>query len=254
MINYLVKNPFFIPDPEGLAPDPENIQTTNLININSLELLQVSDPKLISKPSETSVSRCSQALQASGGYGGKPYIPKGIIGGLFGEPPLLNSDLGGVGGISNNGNILALDLGTTTGWAIKHLDSSIVSGVMSFKPGRFEGRGMCFLRFQQWLEEMNKTVSGIDMLYFEEVRRHLGTDAAHIYGGFLAQLTAWCEYRQIPYSGVGVGTIKKFITGKGNASKEEVIEAIRKLGHSMRDHNEADALALLYFAINKWKN
>ncbi len=151
-------------------------------------------------------------------------------------------------------NILALDLGTTTGWAVRTLDGLITSGTASFKPGRFEGRGMSFLRFQRWLEEINQTVGGITGLYFEEVRRHLGVDAAHIYGGFLAQLTAWCEHKQIPYAGVAVGTIKKFITGKGNASKAEVIEAVAKLGHHTKDHNEADALALLYFAINKWKN
>ena len=47
----------------------------------------------------------------------------------------------------------------------------------------------------------------------------LGTDAAHVYGGFLATLTSWCEQRAIAYQGVPVGTIKRFITGKGNADK-----------------------------------
>ncbi len=51
------------------------------------------------------------------------------------------------------------------------------------------------------------------------IRRHLGTDAAHCYGGFLAVLSAWCEENNIPYQGVNVKTIKRFITGKGNASK-----------------------------------
>jgi Holliday junction resolvasome RuvABC endonuclease subunit len=152
-------------------------------------------------------------------------------------------------------NILAIDIGTTTGWAVRSIGGSISSGVIAFKPGRFEARGMSYLRFQSWLNEMNSTIEGgINCLYFEEVRRHLGVDAAHVYGGFLGQLTSWCEYKQIPYAGVPVGTIKKAITGKGNASKEKVIESINKLGHATNDHNEADALALLYYAINKWKN
>ena len=44
----------------------------------------------------------------------------------------------------------------------------------------------------------------------EEVRRHAGTDAAHVYGGLMATLTAWAELRGVPYEGVPVGTIKRF--------------------------------------------
>ena len=44
--------------------------------------------------------------------------------------------------------------------------------------------------------------SGLAAVYFEEVRRHAGTDAAHLYGGFLATLTSWCEQHGIAYQGV----------------------------------------------------
>ena len=140
---------------------------------------------------------------------------------------------------------LALDLGTTTGWAIRTGDSHITSGSQSFKPGRFEGGGMRFLRFRQWLTETKAASEGLRAIYFEEVRRHLGVDAAHAYGGFLATLTAWCEHHQIPYQGVPVGTIKKHATGKGNASKEAMLASARSMGHDPADDNEADALALL---------
>jgi Holliday junction resolvasome RuvABC endonuclease subunit len=145
--------------------------------------------------------------------------------------------------------ILALDLGTTTGWALRGSDGHITSGCESFRPQRFEGGGMRFLRFKRWLTELKAVTSGIDPLYFEEVRRHVSTDAAHAYGGFLATLTAWCEHHQIPYQGVPVGTIKKHATGKGNAGKSEVITSVRARGHAPSDDNEADALALLHWAI-----
>ena len=74
--------------------------------------------------------------------------------------------------------ILALDLGTTTGWALMTRDGSITSGTEAFKPHRFEGGGMRFLRFKRWLTEIKQTSDGIDAVYFEEVRRHLGVDAA----------------------------------------------------------------------------
>lgn len=144
--------------------------------------------------------------------------------------------------------ILALDLGTTTGWAMRSDGGQVISGAESFKPGRFEGGGMRYLRFRRWLTDLKATTDGLGAVYFEEVRRHAGVDAAHAYGGFLATLTAWCEHHAIPYAGVPVGTIKKHATGKGNAGKDEMLAAMRALGHHPVDDNEADALALLAWA------
>jgi Holliday junction resolvasome RuvABC endonuclease subunit len=152
----------------------------------------------------------------------------------------------------NNKKILALDLGTKTGWAIKS-KNQITSGTIEFKPSRFEGGGMRYLRFQKWLEEINQLSHGIDQVYFEEVRRHMGVDASHSYGGFLAYLTGWCEDKnpKIPYLGISVKVIKKHITGNGNSKKEAVIEAVKKLGFNPKDDNEADALALLNLVTNE---
>jgi len=144
--------------------------------------------------------------------------------------------------------ILALDLGTQTGWAIRGVSGLIASGTQSFKPGRFEGGGMRYLRFSRWLDEM-ADCGPIAWIVFEEVRRHAGTDAAHIYGGLMGALTAWCESRGIPYEGVPVGTIKKHATGKGNAPKAAMIEAARARGYAPADDNQADALALLHWAV-----
>ncbi|NDD11893.1 MAG: hypothetical protein EB072_04425 [Betaproteobacteria bacterium] len=156
--------------------------------------------------------------------------------------------------------VLALDLGTTTGWALSLLDRTMIHGYVSFKPQRFEGGGMRYLRFRRWLDELLATTAprgaalGLDAVYFEEVRRHLGVDAAHAYGGFLATLTGWCEHHSIPYEGVPVGTIKRHVTGKGNAGKAEVAEAVRALGHPVIDANEADALALLHWVMAQNSN
>ena len=145
--------------------------------------------------------------------------------------------------------ILALDLGKRTGWAVRNRDGAIASGVQEFRPGRFEGGGMIWLRFRAWLQEIDETSGGIGVVVFEEVHRHLGTAAAHAFGGYLAHLTAWAEANKTPYQGVPVGTIKRHITGKGNADKAAVIAAVKGLGFSPADDNEADALALLDWAI-----
>ena len=147
--------------------------------------------------------------------------------------------------------ILALDLGTTTGWALQGTDATINSGAVEFRPGRFDGGGVRFLRFKAWLTDIQQLSRGIALVAFEEVRRHVGVDAAHAYGGWLATLTAWCEARRIPYTGIPVGTIKRHATGKGNANKDAVITAMKAKGHAPADDNEADALAILYCALSQ---
>lgn len=145
--------------------------------------------------------------------------------------------------------ILALDLGTTTGWALRGFDGLVTTGTASFKPGRYDGGGMRYLRFTNWLTELDRLSGPVGTIWFEEVRRHAGTDAAHVYGGLMASLTSWAELRGIPYEGVPVGIIKRHATGKGNANKAAMIAAAKTRGFSPADDNEADAIAILHWAI-----
>lgn len=142
---------------------------------------------------------------------------------------------------------LALDLGTTTGWCIGANAGALASGSQSFKPGRYDGGGMRFVRFKKWLDELQAAYP-LTSVYFEEVRRHVGTDAAHVYGGLLATLTAWCEDRAIPYAGIPVGTIKKSFCGNGAASKDAMIAEAIKRGFRPGGHDEADAIAAWFAA------
>lgn len=151
--------------------------------------------------------------------------------------------------LASGETILALDLGTRCGWAAV-FERQILSGVAEFRPGRFEGGGMRYLRFRTFLGECAARTSGLRAVFFEEVRAHAGTDAAQIYGGLLATLTAWCESIKVPYRGVPVATIKRHVTGKGNADKKAVIGAVRRLGFDPIDDNEADALALLRWVLD----
>jgi hypothetical protein len=144
---------------------------------------------------------------------------------------------------------LALDLGTTTGWALRGPDGLITSGTVSFRPGRYDGGGMRYLRFTNWLTEIDRLSGPVAAIWFEEVRRHAGTDAAHVYGGLLAVLTSWAELRGVAYAGVPVGTIKRHATGHGNANKQAMIAAAQARGFSPTDDNEADAIAILLWAI-----
>ncbi|WP_437166336.1 hypothetical protein [Falsiroseomonas sp. E2-1-a20] len=115
--------------------------------------------------------------------------------------------------------ILALDLGTNTGWALRFGDGGTTSGTMTFKPGRFEGGEMRFLRFTGWLVEIAMHPHGPRRVVFEEVRRHAGTNASHVYGGLRGrprrnsqalrhrqgQRRQGCDDRRHPSSGLPAG-------------------------------------------------
>lgn len=147
--------------------------------------------------------------------------------------------------------ILALDMATVLGWAVAYGPDDIASGVMEFRQGRHEGGGMRWLRFKKWLMEMRETCGPIEAIYYEEVRAHTATDAAHIYGGFLSAVTAFGEQYSIPYKGIPVGTIKRATTGSGAACKTAMVAAIRARGFAPADDNEADALAILLLSDDR---
>jgi len=64
--------------------------------------------------------------------------------------------------------ILALDLGTQTGWSLLHHDGTITSGTLSFKNDRYQGGGMRYLRFCRWLDDVKALAGGtLTEVYFE---------------------------------------------------------------------------------------
>ena len=149
--------------------------------------------------------------------------------------------------------VLALDLGTRLGWALG-ADGMLASGVEDLAPQRmrrFESSGMKWLRLRGVLDKLHGQVpGGVSLVVLEEVRRHLGVDAAHAYGGALAVVSAWCEERKVPMTSTPVATIKKHATGKGNAKKEAMIEAAKARGWLPADDNEADAQWILDHALS----
>jgi len=141
-------------------------------------------------------------------------------------------------------SVLALDLGTLTGYALRTFAGAVHHGTKSFKVGKYDGAGMRYLKFNQWLHEITP---GVQHIAYEAVRRHIGTDASHVYGGLMATLTAFCEDNKIPYEGIPVGTIKKFGCGHGGASKQMMVDAAVAKGFCPEDDNAADAIHLLLY-------
>lgn len=145
-------------------------------------------------------------------------------------------------------NILAIDIGTTTGWALGTRDGAVKGGSEVFSPKKCGGYGQRWIAFRAFLTETARAAGEIHVVYYEDVKNHTAVDAAHAYGGFLAMLEAWCAVNRIPLKPVGVSTIKKHWTGKGNAVKEVMIEEAKRRGFRPVDNNHADALAILDYA------
>lgn len=149
--------------------------------------------------------------------------------------------------------ILALDLGTTCGYALTFSQGGFTSGFENFKPKNHESHGKRYLNFKTFLE--STIITNDWCVFYEMVHSHAGTDAAHMFGGYMATLQSFCEEREISYQGVAVGTIKKGITGKGTASKDEVKEAVSRIIGTKKDNdNEADAIAVLNIALKITQN
>lgn len=152
-------------------------------------------------------------------------------------------------------NILGIDPGTHCGWALRHRDGRMISsGVWDLAPKRHEGGGMRYIRLRTYLREI---LPECEMVAYEEVRRHMGVDAAHIYGGIIAVIAAECEARKLPYTALPVVSIKKHATGSGNpgarkkgqkavkgSTKMAMIAAAKRKWPeiSIENDNHADAL------------
>mgnify|MGYP003576292050 CR=1 FL=1 len=116
--------------------------------------------------------------------------------------------------------ILALDLGTKTGWALWD-GERIESGVQIFALERGESPGMRFLRFNAWLNQMSL---GLELVAYEKPH-HRGGAATEIACGFSTRVHELCARRRIEYASVHTATLKKFAVGRGNADKDMILEA-----------------------------
>lgn len=139
---------------------------------------------------------------------------------------------------------LAVDVGTATGWALLDAQGRVLSGTEDLGAKRNSGAGMRYLNCRRWLDRMH-AAHGLEEVAFEEVRRHQGVAAAHVYGGLVGILTGWCEEHSIPYTSVPVSAGKAAATGKGNASKDAVLVGVQGWGFSPSFPDESDAIPIL---------
>jgi Holliday junction resolvasome RuvABC endonuclease subunit len=157
-------------------------------------------------------------------------------------------------------NILALDLGTHYGWALRTQDGITSGNVNLSAEARKQNHGFRYLSFEKQLHEIHQTAP-LDAIFYEEVRAHSSVGAAHVYGGFSAVLFSFCDHNGIAYSSVPVGEIKKTATADGTATKKGMLRATQQYLPTVTDDNEADAFWILITGLthylgepNTWTN
>jgi hypothetical protein len=166
---------------------------------------------------------------------------------------------------------LRLDLGTEFGWAIRWSDGRAIEHDSYKLKGETDGAR--FVTWRAWLHDTKRRIEGqggiLADIRFEEVDflpPKSGVYAAHVWGAYWGELLCWARHHNIDCKGVGVGTIKRLLTGNGHAPKDAadmarrnrkaaakgkkpyvgptIESALRESGFTIHNHNEADALAL----------
>lgn len=141
-----------------------------------------------------------------------------------------------------------IDFGESCGLALADLepgqllkDVTVYMELIDLSIGTFDSQAVRFLRFERILECLS-----IDVLGYEDVKYTPSQDMftgkvsvaqvlqrsarpTEFFGGLKYFTTTWAERNGIAAKGWGIGEIKKYATGKGNASKSDMIAACNKL-------------------------
>lgn len=139
--------------------------------------------------------------------------------------------------------VLALDLGQSTGWA-RNYGAAPRYGVVKFKG---KSRGARFVELIDWLRQFNKVVYMADLIVFETPHMR-GGPATRSCVGYASTVEYFAALNGLQVDEYRPDAVKRFACGSGKASKEQMIEAVKKLGYSPKNDNDADAIHLLLLA------
>lgn len=157
--------------------------------------------------------------------------------------------------------VLALDLGTKTGYAYRTASGAVTSGTWKLATAKEvreqEGRERdC--RYCRLAENIHELVAReqIEILGFEDVQFSTYTAQTQLWASLRGAVwSVGCRYPGIDVEAVPVGSLKKFATGHGNATKEMMAAALGRthpgyfLNVRAPDDNEIDALHLLHYLL-----
>lgn len=144
--------------------------------------------------------------------------------------------------------LLALDPGTRCGWAVAEGGQIVNSGTWLLAPPRGASPGVRYLLLLARMDEVLFAYPKLSLVV-AEAAHHRGGAATEYAAGVITHAQSWCarDYNDatrkqtIEFLTLHSAKVKKLATGKGNASKEEMMAAaLREWGRDY-DSDEADA-------------
>ena len=158
-------------------------------------------------------------------------------------------------------HIIALDLGTKTGFAEYADGEAITQQWLIHHESKRTKTHRNGRRIDALLHRLNFMLSAPeympDVIYYEKVMAHRGKNgktniyAAHCYGALEGALQYWCLLHGVRLESAGVTEIKKAF-GNGSLSKKGMQKSAMILwGIDNISEDEADALGLLWLACKQ---
>lgn len=156
-------------------------------------------------------------------------------------------------------NILALDLGTTTGFAYSYANVTprvssrtwaTAQELKDQKARRGDRRGdIRVVRFYDWLTDLHAQCK-FDAVVFEDVLFASSTYQVQLWSAF--RTTVWLAFPKALIEAVPVQTLKKHATGSGAADKQTMAAALKarhpEIYRADLDDNAVDAASLWLWA------
>lgn len=145
---------------------------------------------------------------------------------------------------------MALDCATACGWAVGAAQTCFEYGTKNLAPnGKHASPGSRYRRLRSLMIDTKKKFPDLKMIAFElPIFDHTSQLQKAYSHGYVAVIQLFCADHGMGYRGVHVSSLKKFITGTGRASKDEMIAAIKSRGYDPQDDNAADAIGIFLWA------
>lgn len=138
--------------------------------------------------------------------------------------------------------VIGIDPGMSTGWAYTMDNGIMIAGTWTLREPDNHPLVVLFRRICNLIDDVNPEL----VCYEEPVARG---NAAKVLNRQMGVIILACEVCAVAHYPVNPGTLKKHATGKGNATKEEMAEALwGKRRDYFDDHNAVDAHWLADYA------
>lgn len=140
--------------------------------------------------------------------------------------------------------IVGLDLGNNCGVAYCDVvpacpvrTAPIIMGQWDLSLSNYDSGPLRIVRLQQFLAVLQPDLVLLEDVLYTPAAEGFGphpsvhavvarvSTAMELFGALKSGVAAWCELRGIPCQGVSIQHIKQYATGKGNASKVDMIKA-----------------------------